>query len=506
VAAVPLLELTNVSKWFGATRALSGVSFDVVPGEVHVLAGENGAGKSTLIKILSGVYADYDGKMRVSGVARRFRGPQDAASAGIATIHQELSLIGAMSVTDNLLLGQKGRPYDIVDHRRRRDAARKILEGLAIDVDPDCAVELLPLGTRQLLEVSRALALDARVIVMDEPTSALSESECERLFERMAELLRRGAGIVYISHRLEEIYRLGQRITVLRDGKKVVTAERDALPRRELVSAMTGVELADRAAREPTICDGALLGVDGLRVDDPQRPGRAIVSGVSFELRRGEVLGIAGLQGSGSSELLHGAFGSIPSSGGSVILDGRPIHPLSPARAIGRGLMLLGSDRETSLVRDLGVSANMTLSNLRGFSRAGFLDQRRERAAAREMAQRLAVNARSLNAPVGQLSGGNQQKVALGRCLIARPRVLLLDDPTRGIDVGARAQVHSVIDELAGDGLGVVLVASELEELLSLCDRILVLHRGTVALERARGQYSRERILHAAMGGERAAS
>jgi len=506
VAALPLLELTRVSKWFGATRALSSVDFDVVPGEVHVLAGENGAGKTTLIKILSGVYSDYGGEVRVGGVERRFRSPEDAAAAKIATIHQELSLIGAMSVTDNLLLGQKGRAYDLLDHRRRRDAARKILEVLAIDTDPDCPVELLPLGTRQLIEVSRALALDARLIVMDEPTSALSESECERLFERMGELLRRGAGIVYISHRLEEIYRLAHRISVLRDGEKVVTAERDALPRRELVTAMTGVELAERAAREPTLHDATLLEVDGLCVHDPQRPARAIVAGVSFELRRGEVLGIAGLQGSGASELLHGAFGSLSTSSGGVSLDGQPIRPLSPAGAIGRGLILLGSDRGTSLVRDLGVSANMTLSNLRGFSRAGFFDHRRERVAAREMARRLSVNAPSLSAPVAQLSGGNQQKVALGRCLIARPRVLLLDDPTRGIDVGARAQVHSLIDELAGDGLGIVLVASELDELLSLADRILVLHRGRLALELERGQYSRERILHAAMGGERVAS
>ena len=506
MAAPPLLELSRVSKSFGATRALSGVDFDVVAGEVHVLAGENGAGKSTLIKILAGVYSDYGGEMRIRGEARRFGSPVDAALAGIATIHQELSLIGAMSVTDNLLLGQKGRPYDVLDRRRRRAAATKMLEELAIDVDPDCAVEHLPLGTRQLIEISRALAQGAGLLVMDEPTSALSESECERLFERMGELLRRGAGIVYISHRLEEIYRLANRISVLRDGQKVVTAEPATLPPRELVTAMTGIELAERPAHETSISDETLFSVDELRVDDPQRPGRAIVRDISFQLMRGEVLGVAGLQGSGASELLHGAFGSLPSSGGRVSLRGRLIRPLVPARAIGHGLMFLGSDRATSLVRDLDVSANMTLSNLRAFSRAGLLDRRREHQAASQMARRLKVNAPSLHAPVAQLSGGNQQKVALGRCLIARPCVLLLDDPTRGIDVGARVQVYSLIEELARDGLGIVLFASDVAELLSLCDRILVLDRGVVALELTRGEYSRERILNAAMGGERAAS
>jgi len=499
--SAPLIELRGVSKSFGATRALDRVSFDVRAGEVHVLAGENGAGKSTLIRILSGVYPDFEGELWVGGTAQRFRSPQDAARAGIATIHQELSLIGAMSVTDNLLLGQAGRAYHLIDRRRRRAAAAKMLERLAIDADPDAAVERLPLGTRQLIEIARALALDARVIVMDEPTSALGESESERLFDRIGALLEGGAGVVYISHRLEEIYRLAHRITVLRDGARVLTADAKDLLRAELIRAMTGAELAARGAREASARAEAIFRVDRLRVDDHDRPGRALVRDVSFALEQGEVLGVAGLEGSGASELLHAAFGSVARGTGSVRVANESIQPSSPGHAIRHGLMLLASDRDASVVKSLGVAANLALSSLGAFSRAGFIDRRREHAAARDMVARLSIATPSLLTPAGALSGGNQQKVAFGRCLLARPRVLLLDDPTRGIDVGAKAHVYSLIDELARDGLAIVLRSTELEELLTLCDRILVLFRGAPALELRRDGFSRERILHAAMGG-----
>jgi ribose transport system ATP-binding protein len=492
-----LFELSRVSKWFGATRALGDVDFDVRAGEVHVLAGENGAGKSTLIKILSGVYSDFDGTLSVAGVPQRFRTPADAVRAGLATIHQELSLIGAMSVTDNLLLGRAGRFYDWIDRRERGEAARAMLAALSIEVDPDAAVESLPLGTRQLIEIARALALDARVIVMDEPTSALGESECERLFERIGALLERGAGIVYISHRIEEIYRLAHRITVLRDGARVCTEQAAALPRAELIRAMTGAELAERGARRSSTRGERLLRVEGLCVHDQ----RVMVQDVSFTLQRGEVLGVAGLEGSGASELLHGAFGSVARSAGSVRIEADTLVASSPSHAIENGLILLGSDRASSVVRELGVAANLVLSSLRDCSRFGWFDRARELATARELIARLSIATASPFTPAGALSGGNQQKVAFGRCLLARPRVLLLDDPTRGIDVGAKAQVYTLIDELAGSGLGIVLRSSELDELRLLCDRVLVMFRGSIALELAGGDFSRERVLHAAMGG-----
>jgi ribose transport system ATP-binding protein len=496
----PLLELENVSKSFGPTRALREVSFELRPGEVHVLAGENGAGKSTLIRVLAGAIGDFQGRLLIRGVEHRFRSPADAARAGIASIHQELSLVGSMSVTDNLLLGARDGALWLSPRARRRDAER-LLAAFELDVDPDRRVESLPLSTRQLLEIARALRDDASVLVMDEPTSALSEAETERLFALLDELLRRGKGVVYISHRLEEIYRIAQRISVLRDGARVLTRRADELPRSELVAAMIGRELAQIPERKPRATDAVALSVTKLSARERERPERRIFEDVTFDLRRGEVLGLAGLQGAGSSECLHALFGSEPMHvGGSVRLDAAELVLGDPRAAIRRGLVLLGSDRATSLVSTLSVVQNATLSSLERYSRFGWLSARRELEAAEPIVQRLKVALRSLDAPVSELSGGNQQKVAFARCLLAQPRVLLLDDPTRGIDVGARADVYALIDELAGRGLGIVLVASELEELLLLCDRIVVFARGRINASFERARFEREAILHAAMG------
>jgi ABC-type sugar transport system ATPase subunit len=489
----PLVALEAVGKSFGPTRALDAVSLELYPGEVHVLAGENGAGKSTLIRILSGAITDYEGMLRVGGRPARFSGPEAARTAGVATIHQELSLIGPMSVADNLLLAEPGGFWV---PRSRREQARRRLAGLGLQIDLDARVESLPISVQQQLEIARALMRDASALVMDEPTSALSDADAERLFERIEELRRQGRGILYISHRMEEIFRLADRISVLRDGRRVLTAAARQLDQGRLVSAMVGRSLEPPAPRSGPKRGEILLSARSLA-----RRGPVTLEEISFDLRSGEILGLAGIAGSGASTLLHALFGSLgPLDAGSVRLAGEPLSPRSPAASIRRGVVLLGSDRALSLIAELPITHNATLSSLRRFSRAGFVERGAERAAASAILGRLRLSTAELGAPVRQLSGGNQQKVALARCLLAEPRLLLLDEPTRGIDVGAKAEVHALIRELAAAGIGVLLVASEMEELLALSDRILVLYRGRIADRLERQEFSRERVLASAMG------
>jgi ABC-type sugar transport system ATPase subunit len=501
-----LVEMRDVSKSFGAARVLDRVSLSVRPGEVHVLAGENGAGKSTLIKILSGAIADFEGSLAVAGRLVRFRSPRDARDAGIATIHQELSLVGPMSVADNLFLGRETTgAAGLFDRRRQRRRAEELLRRLGLDVDPDGAVEDLPIATQQLLEIARALGEEARAVVMDEPTSALNDGEAELLFAAVRRLTNEGRGVIYISHRMEEIYALGDRITVLRDGGVVGTATPAELPRGELVRWMIGREgigVPDPAPDPvpvPVPEEREALRLTGIRVLDDND--RLDVDGVSLTVRRGEIVGIAGLRGSGCSELLHGIFGALGRrASGSVLVDGRPAPIEGPRASIARGLVLLASDRRRAgIVPDLGVAENATLSSLDRFSWHGVLRRRAEREAAARIARRFKLSARP-GMPAGALSGGGQQKVYLGRCLLAEPRVLLLDEPTRGVDVGAKADIHEALRELAADGIAVVLVTSELEELLALCHRIVVLHRGKVSAELDGRAATREAVLEAAMG------
>lgn len=498
----PLVELRDISKSFGATEALRRVSFDVLPGEVHVLAGENGAGKSTLIKILSGVHQDYEGSLWCSGRKVRFAGPPDAARAGIATIHQELSLVGPMTVTDNLLLGaETGSVLGLLSHRERARQTKQILSSVGLALDPNRPVEALPLADRQLLEIAKALHRKARVIVMDEPTSALSEREAEGLFERIEQLRRDGKGIVYISHRMEEIFRLADRFTILRDGQCIRSAQARDMTRDELVRTIAGrdVTTSTPSLAQPT--GPVALRLTDVVIADPSRPGRRWVDGVSLEVAAGEVVGLAGLRGSGTSALLHGVFGSHGLlSAGSLRLGEQTASLRSPADAIAAGVLLLAADRSSSVVTALSVEHNTSLSSLPRLSRWGWVDRTKERNAVRELVDRLGVVAPSLAAPVSTLSGGNQQKVALARCLLTEPRVLLLDEPTRGIDVGAKADVYELIRQLSGEGVAVVLVASEMEELIELSHRVLVLYEGRQAALLERAQLSRDRILRAAMG------
>lgn len=492
----PLLELRAVDKSFGSTRALSGVSFEVRAGEIHVLAGGNGAGKSTLIKILSGAISDYAGELRVAGRSVRFREPQAAARAGVATIHQELSLVPSLSVLDNLFLGERRPLLSPWAPTRRLSEARAALRRVGLDLDPSRRVEELGLAERQLVEIARALGHAARVLILDEPTSALAEPEAERLFERIAELSAAGKGIVFISHRLDEIFRLAHRITVLRDGRVVHTGPASELDERSLVQKMVGATIDLEGARERTPEERVVLSASRLSVK-ARRGARPVLDEVALEVREGEILGVAGLWDSGASELLQALFGALPAEAGAELtLGGTSYRPRSPAMAVKRGVTLLPRARGDSVFPARSIADNATLSSLSTF----FVSPRAAADRAKPVTERLRLVAPSLDAPAGALSGGNQQKVALARCLMTEPRLLLLDDPTRGIDVAAKADVHRLVREVAEAGTAVVLVSSELDELAQLSDRILVLFRGRTQGCFPRAELDRGRLLALTMG------
>ena len=495
----PLIELRRVTVSFGATRALDDVSFAVNAGEVHVLAGENGAGKSTLLRVLSGVIAPQHGEVLVNGARVRLHGARDAAKNGVATIHQELSLVGSMTVAENLALASDPARASLFGLLRRDDdeaSARRVLATMELDVDPRALVESLPLSTRQMIEIARALARDARVLILDEPTSALEEADAERLLTRVERLAESGRGVVYVSHRMEENDRLADRVTVLRDGRVVGSRPSAEMPRAELVALMMGAPArAEEPSHKPetrpkTDGEEPLLSVRGLTL---AAAGAAPLHDVTLSVDRGEIVGLAGLRGSGTSETLAALFGVHgPSARGEVRLGGAPFEIASPARSIAQGLVCLANDRRKTVLPDLTIAENITLSSLAAEFGYGLITPGRDRAIATEQDARLHVVASSLDAPARALSGGNQQKTALLRCLAVRPRALLLDEPTRGVDIGAKSDIHRTLRALANEGIAILVVTSELPELLSLCDRIVVLRRGRSAATLEKKDFSRD--------------
>ena len=500
----PAVSMHGIRKSFGSVEVLRGVDFEVLPGEVHVLAGENGAGKSTLIKILSGVHSEFSGEVRIQGRKQRFSHPSQASAAGVATIHQELSLVPTMSIVDNLFLGRERKgSWGQVDRRSQERDASRILEETGLDASPHLFVGELAISQQQLLEIARALARDASVVVFDEPTSALNENEVEALFHRIRELRSGGRGIIYISHKMEEIHKLADRITVLRDGSLVGTAAAADLPPDELVRWMVGRDLvlAGESTAEPS--GRPVLEVEKLSVTHPSIPDRLIVTDFNLQLWKGEVVGLAGLQGSGKSEVLHALFGSFGDRAqGKVVFDGKPFPFRSPGRCVEEGLVLLTNDRKAQgLAQEQSIAHSVSLASLPRFAGLlGWMRQKEERGEVNQLASEFRLSAPSLDAPVRVLSGGNQQKVYLARCLMPGPKVLLLDEPTRGIDVGAKADIYELMRGWAQDGVSILLITSEMDELLTLSNRIVVMHRGQIRAEFSREEASKDRILAAAMG------
>jgi ABC-type sugar transport system ATPase subunit len=500
----PLVRMSGITKRFGRNVVLRGVSFDVYPGEVHILAGENGAGKSTLIKVLAGVYSDWEGAIEYFGRAARPRSPVEAMRLGVSVIYQELSLVPAMTVADNIFLGRARGRGGFVPRAEQRSKTRELLQGIGLRIEPDTPVESLPIAAQQLVEIAKALSRDARVLVMDEPTSALTAPEVDTLFSLIGKLKREGRGIVYITHKMEEIGRIGDRVTVLRDGERVGSRPARELTDAELVRWMVGREIQEQAHRAHVA-----PGEERLRLQDfsvPSGPGSArfAVEEVDLELRAGEIVGLAGLQGSGVSQLLLGLFGSYgANTGGSVYLNGRKAVIGSPQDAIRHGLALLTSDRKaTGLVLCRPIQENAVLADLRRLAPGGWRAPARERAAVDALARALRLKAASLEMEAGELSGGNQQKVALAKWIQTGPRVFLLDEPTRGIDVGAKQEIYQLIHEWTAQGIAILMTSTELPELLALSDRIVVLHRGRVTAAFGWGQATAESVLAAAMGVE----
>jgi D-xylose transport system ATP-binding protein len=500
----PVLRAVGVSKRFAGVTALDGVSFDLRPGEIHALCGENGAGKSTLIKILGGILprGSYEGRVEAGGREVAFAGPRDAARAGVAVIHQELALVEEMTVAENVFLGAEPTRLGRILWDRVYSDARTLVGRHELDLDPAERVRDLGTGRRQLVEIAKALSRDARILLLDEPTAALGDAEAEGLARILRDLRSRGMTLVYISHKLDEVLALADRVTVLRDGRSVATLDRSEATKETLVRHMVGREIRERfpGREERARAGSSLLEVEGLSVDEP-RTGRRALDGISLAVGPGEVVGIGGLMGAGRSELLLHLFGAFGRRvGGRVTVDGRDFAPSGPAEAIGRGVMLVTEDRKRlGLHLRQSVGFNLSLAGLRRFARRGLLDTDAEVRSNAERIASLGIKAPGQETVVEHLSGGNQQKVVLGKALATEPRVLLLDEPTRGIDVGAKRDVYGVVGRLAAEGRGVLLATSEIEELLGLADRIVVLSEGRVGGTFARGEASPEAILRAAM-------
>ena len=496
-----MLEIRSVSKSFSGVRVLKDVSFTITQGEVHALMGENGAGKSTLMKILSGVYPEYEGALLLDGQPLKLHGPRDAQQHGIAIIHQELSLIPELSVAENVFLGHEPKtPLGLLDGRRMTADTQALLQRLQVDLPPGRLVRDLRVGEQQIVEVAKALAPGARLLMLDEPTSALSESEIRHLFSVIATLKAQGVTMIYVSHKLEEIFALTDRITVLRDGEYVGTRNTRETDSAELIRLMVGRPVDDLFPKEEAQPGGEALRVESLSLRAGAERGRGLQD-VSFSLRRGEILGVAGLMGAGRTELLETLFG-VPDRarvGGRIQMDGQEIRPASPHEAISAGLAFVTEDRKNqSLVMSFSVRQNVTLIALEKFERYGLIQRNAEAAAVQSSISDLRVKTTGQETPITALSGGNQQKVVLAKCLLAGPKVLLLDEPTRGIDVGAKAEIYALISRLARQGTAVLLASSELLELLAMCDRILVLCEGRLTATLTRGEATQERILEAA--------
>ncbi|MFD8639824.1 sugar ABC transporter ATP-binding protein [Streptomyces zaomyceticus] len=495
--------MSGITKSFPGVRALDGVDLDVAPGEVHCLLGQNGAGKSTLIKVLAGAHQPDRGSITWNGEPVRLRSPSAAVRLGIATIYQELDLVEGLSVAENVHLGHEPTTAGFVRGRAARETTATLLKRLGHpEIDPTRRVGALSAAQRQIVSMARALSHDVRLIVMDEPSAALDPDEVANLFRIVADLTADGVAVVYISHRLEEIRRIGDRVTVLKDGRAVARGLPAATtPTREVVALMTGRDVPyvfpERPIRPPA--REPVLRVQGLA-----RKGE--FEALDLELRPGEIVGLAGLVGSGRSEILETVYGARRPTAGRVIVGGRPLHPGSVPAAVAAGLGLAPEERKAQgLLLLESVTRNVSVSSLARFSRAGWIDRAAERETARTATRALSLRPDLPDAPVRTLSGGNQQKAVLARWLLRGCRVLLLDEPTRGVDVGARAELYAVIRGLADDGLAVLLVSSEVPEVLGLADRVLVLREGRVVHEAPAQELDEHRVLDLVMEGSPAA-
>ena len=492
---VPVLALKDVSKSFGAVRALRDVSLRLFPGEAHALAGENGAGKSTLIKTLAGVHRPDTGAVLLDGTPVVFHGPADARDAGIAVIYQEPTLFPDLSIAENIFMGrQPRRSLGRIDRAAVRDTTAALMKRLGVELDPDRPARGLSIADQQIVEIAKALSFDARVLIMDEPTAALTGSETARLFSVVRTLRAEGAAVLFISHRLEEIFELCQRVTTLRDGRWISSEPLSGLTEDDLVRGMVGRDLGELYPKQR-----AEVGETALSVRRLTREG--VFRDVSFDVRRGEIVALAGLVGAGRSEVAQAVFGVDRADAGEVQVNGRTLAAGSPTAAMDAGLALVPEDRrQRGLVMDMSIERNIALTGLDRLGRGGMVRRTLERGRAADWAVRLRLKYNRLADPVGVLSGGNQQKVVLAKWLATEPAVLIVDEPTRGIDVGTKAEVHRLLSSLAAEGLAVLMISSDLPEVLGMADRVLVMHEGRLTAEIPRTEATEETVMAAATG------
>ncbi|MFZ0008485.1 MAG: sugar ABC transporter ATP-binding protein [Steroidobacteraceae bacterium] len=489
-----LLEVINVSKAFPGVMALQNVSLRLKCGTVHAVVGENGAGKSTLMNIIAGLHAPDRGELRLRGRPLRLRSPREALESGIAMIHQELNLMPSMSVAENIWIGREPvNACGLISHRELHRRTRELLGSLSIDIDPQAPLRSLSIAYRQMVEIAKAISYDSQLLIMDEPTSALTERDAERLFAIILGLKAQGKGILYISHRIEELFSVADEISVLRDGRHVGTDSPANLTRERIIRMMVGRELAQIVPAAPARAGAVRLAVRELTLEPHFRD-------VSFELHAGEILGIAGLVGSGRSKLAEALFGVSPAGSGRILIEGSEVRIGSPAAAIGRGVAFLTEDRrESGCFLTLSVLENLQIAVLgRDFVRLGFVRGRALTRACEAMSRSLAVRTPDQHERIENLSGGNQQKVLIGRWLLTSPRTLILDEPTRGIDVGAKAEIYQLIARLVERGAAVLMISSELPEILAMSHRIMVMHEGRITGILPRAEADQVRIMNLA--------
>jgi len=497
----PLISVQEVSVQFPGVLALDRVSLDILPGTVHAIVGENGAGKSTLMKLLAGVQTAYTGQVLLRGAPLRLHSTRDAERAGISIIHQELNLVEELSISANLFLGRElCGPGGWLREGEMRERARHWLGQVGCELDPDRPVGGLRVGDQQLVEIARALSRESDVLILDEPTSALTQAETARLMTLIETLQDRGVTLLYISHKMDEVFRIAQSITVLRDGRLVAHRSTSETTPREIAHLMVGRDITPVHDLTPRVPGPVLLEVDRLSLARVDQPHRERLSQVSFQVRAGEVVGLAGLLGAGRTELLECLFGASPRAfRGIVRLGGQRVAFRHPSEALAAGVVLITEDRKRlGIFEDLPVGANITLSSLPRASSGGIISSARDRQLIGQTIDRLRIKTAGPRGRITQLSGGNQQKCLVGRGLLTNPRLLLLDDPTRGVDVGAKAELYQLIDGLVREGLAVIVTSSELPELLTMSDRIVVLCEGRVSAELTRAEATEQRIMEAA--------
>lgn len=502
-----ILELDNISKEFPGVKALSDITLNVERGEILAIVGENGAGKSTMMKILSGVYpyGTYGGSFRMNGTEMRFAGIRESEDAGIQIIYQELALCKLLDIADNIFLGNEQRKKTgFINKEEQIKQAKKYLSMVGMDIDPLTPVIQLGIGQQQLVEIAKAISKNAKVLILDEPTAPLTEAESENLFGIIRRLRESGVTCIFITHKLNEVFALADRITVIRDGSVVVTKKKEEFTEDEIIAHMVGREITDRFPKERHMRGEVVVSVRDWTVIDPELPTRKLVDNVSFEIRKGEVLGIAGLMGAGRTELALSLFGCYKGyTKGEISIDGKPVHIKEPRTAIKHGISYVSEDRKRyGLNLGMDILDNMTIASLDKITKCGVINNVQKIKAVDRMVENMKIKTPSNEQIVANLSGGNQQKVVLGKWLLTEPRVLILDEPTRGIDVGAKYEIYKIMNRLVNDGVCVIMISSELPEVLGMSDRVIIMHEGKITAELDNTDLSQEKVMYFATGGE----